>query len=216
MVSIPVRIILPTASVMAIILSADAVFQEHFVGDVFLVRAVQSATLGPWAATMQGATFIGQNFVLIGLALALFLWLLKSNRRAEASVVLGAVLSLGINPVLKLVVDRPRPADDLVVVWSDFGGLGFPSGHAFSAIVLFGLLYYLAPAIVSRKMPVALIRVSSLLLIVLVGLSRVYLGAHWPSDVLGGFLYGAITLILLVGIHRSLSGTNQVRSEVRL
>lgn len=215
MVRVPAPIILPIALVMAIVLSAGAVVQEYFVGDVFLVRAVQSATLGPWTATMKVATSIGQNFVLIALALALFLWLLQTRRRAEASVVLGAVLSLGINPVLKLVVDRPRPADDLVVVWSDFGGLGFPSGHAFSAVVLFGLLYYLAPRFNLHRKLATLVRVLSLLLIVLVGLSRVYLGAHWPSDVLGGFLYGSITLILLVGIHRSLSG-NEVRSGVGL
>ena len=215
MVRVPAPIILPIALVMAIVLSAGAVVQEYFVGDVFLVRAVQGATLGPWTTTMKAATFIGQNFVLIALALALFLWLLQTKRRAEASVVLGAVLSLGINPVLKLVVDRPRPTDDLVVVWSDFGGLGFPSGHAFSAVVLFGLLYYLAPRFISHRKLATLVRVSSLLLIVLVGLSRVYLGAHWPSDVLGGFLYGSITLMLLIGIHRSLS-SNEARSGVRL
>ena len=197
-------------------LSIGAVFQDRFVADLWLTRTFQEVTATPWGHTMEGATIIGQNAVLIAIAVSVLLWLLWSRQRAEATVLLAALLSLGVNPLLKIVVNRPRPSDELVTVWRDFGGLGFPSGHAFSAIVLFGLLYYLAPRAVPWEGPAALIRASSLTLILLIGVSRVYLGAHWPSDVLGGFLYGIIVLALLIGFHEWISGTQGRRSEARV
>ena len=139
---------------------------------------------------------------MIVMALTFFGWFLWRGQKAEYIVFGGALLSLAVNPVLKLLVDRPRPTEDLVIIWRDSAGLGFPSGHAYTAMVLFGLLYYLAPIIVRWKRAVLLLRLSSLMLILLIGISRVYLGAHWPSDVLGGFLVGGIILTLLIHLHR--------------
>ena len=197
---------LTIAFLMATVMSAGAAMQDHFVGDLWLAQLTQNATAAQWREPMEAVSIIGRNFILIALALSLFAWFVWKNQRPEAPVVLGALLSLAINPMLKLAMDRPRPTDDLVAVWHDFGGLSFPSGHAFSALVLFGLLYYLTPFLVTRKPWANLVRVSSLLMILLIGISRVYLGAHWPSDVLGGFLFGLITLTFLVGFHRWLSG----------
>ena len=70
-------------------------------------------------------------------------------------------------------------------------------------MILFGLVYYLAPIMVPWKRAVRLLRLSSFMLILLIGISRVYLGAHWPSDVLGGFLVGGIMLTLLIHLHPS-------------
>ena len=203
---------------MVAILSTGAAIQDYFVGDLFLAKTIQSVTLGfgYWEQTMEVVTFIGQNSVLIATALSLSAWFLWKKRRPEALVVLAALAGLAINPLLKLVVNRPRPPDDLVVVWRDFDGLGFPSGHAFGATVVFGLLYYLAPYVVPGKAGINLIRLSSLLLILLIGVSRVFLGAHWPSDVLGGFLYGSIILTFLISLHGRLSVTYGRSTEARL
>ena len=117
----------------------------------------------------------------------------------------GALLSMAVNPMLKFLVDRPRPTEDLVMIWRDPAGMGFPSGHASTAMILFGLIYYLAPIIVPWKWAVPLLRLSSFMPILLIGISRVYLGAHWPSDVLGGFLVGGVILTLLIHLHRQYS-----------
>ena len=184
--------------VMAIILTAGALVQDYFVGDLVVSRAVQSVTLSPWDEIMEYATFMGKSFILIAIALATASWAMWRKQRTEALFVMGALASTAVNPVLKVLVNRPRPTDDLVWVWRDFGGLGFPSGHAFSAIVLFGMLFYLAPYLINWKSGVVLIRVLTLALIFLIGVSRVYLGAHWASDVLGGYAYGFMTLTLLI------------------
>ena len=167
--------ILTIVFLIAAILSAGAVIQDYFIGDPWLSRTIQETTAAPWEETMEGVSFIGQNYILIPMELLLFAWFLWKNHRAETLVVLAALMSLAVNPVLKSAVNRPRPPDDLVEVWRDFSGMGFPSGHAFSAVVLFGLLYYLAPILVPWKAAAYLIRASLILLILLIGISRVYL-----------------------------------------
>ena len=190
------------ASLTVVLLSVAAAIQDYFFGDLFLARAIQEIRVAPWDETMEAATTIGRGLPMVVMALAFFGWFLWRGQKAEYMVLGGALLSLAVNPVLKFVVDRPRPTEDLVMIWRDPDGMGFPSGHASTAMILFGLIYYLAPIIVPWKMAVPLVRLSSFMLILLIGISRVYLGAHWPSDVLGGFLVGGIMLTLLIHFHR--------------
>ena len=188
------------------LLTAGAAIHDSFVGDLYLAGALQKVTAAPWEWTMETVTFIGRAPLLIAFALPMVAWFLWKRKRAEALTLSMGLLSFAVTPGLKVLVDRPRPSDDLVTVWGNYGGLGFPSGHAFDAMVLFGLLFYLAPLLVSFKPAVHMVRVSSLSLILLIGISRVYLGAHWPSDVLGGFMYGAIALVFLTHLHHLLMG----------
>ena len=189
------------ATLFAIILSTAAAVQDYFIGDLFLARALQEIRVTQWEEVMEIASVIGRALPMVVLALGFFGWFLWKRQKAEYMVMGGALLSFAVNPILKLVIDRPRPTVDLVIVWNDSAGLGFPSGHAYTAMILFGVLYYLAPMITSGKRVITLMRFSFLTLIILIGISRVYLGAHWPSDVLGGFLVGGIMLTLLIHLH---------------
>ncbi|MFJ9541169.1 phosphatase PAP2 family protein [Streptomyces sp. NPDC101225] len=113
-----------------------------------------------------------------------------------ATVVLGAVLQQG----LKAAVDRPRP------VWRDpvdsAHYASFPSGHAMTATLVCGLLLWLlhrsgpGRALWRTATAVALVSVAG------VGFTRVWLGVHWTSDVLGGWLLGATVAALAVAVHR--------------
>ena len=182
-------------------LSVWAAVRDYFIGDLFLARAIQKVSATPWEETMEVVSFIGATFPMLAIALALFAWFLWKRRQAECYAVFAVLLGFGVSPILKALVDRPRPTADLVSVWRYFDGLGFPSGHALNAVLLFGLLFYLAPLLVPWRGAVSIIRTLLVALIGLMGVSRVYLGAHWPSDVLGGFLYGAIVLAALVSFH---------------
>jgi undecaprenyl-diphosphatase len=193
------------ASLMAVLLSVAAAIQDYFIGDLFIAREIQSIRVAPWEETMEVVSAIGEELPMAVTTSIFFGWFLWKRQKAEYMVLGAALLSLAVNPVLKLLVDRPRPTEDLVIIWRDAEGVGFPSGHAFTAIILFGLLYYLAPTVVPWRRAVTLLRISSIMLIVLIGISRVYLGAHWPSDVLGGFLVGGIMLTLLIHLHRRYS-----------
>jgi undecaprenyl-diphosphatase len=190
---------------MTILLSVGAAVQDYFVGDIFLARAIQEIEIAPFRETMEFTSLIGRGLVMAAIALACFTWFLWKRQKAEYLVFGAGLLSFGLNLLLKELVARPRPTEDLVVVWQSHSGLSFPSGHAFTAVVLFGLLYYLAPVLFPWRRAITLERISCLSLITLIGLSRVYLGVHWPSDILGGFLVGGIVLALLIHLHRLLS-----------
>jgi undecaprenyl-diphosphatase len=208
------RVRLLAAIFVAILLSTAAAIQDYFFGDLFLARAIQNIRFAPWEELMETASEIGRWLPMTISAAAAFGWFIWKKRRAEYIVLGAALLSLTVNPMLKFLVDRPRPTEDLVVIWGDPAGMGFPSGHAYTAMIMFGLLYYLTPIVIPWRKLVHLIQYSSLTLIILIGISRVYLGAHWPSDVLGGFLVGGIILTLLIHLHQQYSPqleTSQVR-----
>jgi undecaprenyl-diphosphatase len=114
---------------------------------------------------------------------------------------LGAFLSQ-LNGAVKLAVDRPRPSPELVDVREVATGLSFPSGHAMTAVLLYGFLFYAAgQALPDRRLryPAQALCVT---IAVLTGLQRVETGVHWPSDVLGGALFAGLMLALLIWSHR--------------
>jgi undecaprenyl-diphosphatase len=111
--------------------------------------------------------------------------------------------------VVKWLVARPRPTTDLVDVYRQVTGASFPSGHVVHYVVFFGVVGYLAwQAWRSTRVgsPTRAVAFCLLLicggLILLIGPSRVYLGAHWPTDVVGGYLLGSAWLAILVAAYR--------------
>lgn len=197
--------LLVVALILVIVLSFAAAIQDYFLGDLYLARAIQEIKITLWQDAMEFVSLVGKVRPMLVMTFALFCWFLLKRQKAEYMVMGGALLSLTVNPMLKLLVHRPRPSGDLVAIWTDTSGMGFPSGHAATATILFGLLYYLAPALAPWKTATLIVRFFSLMMIGLIGVSRVYLGAHWPSDVLGGFLVGGIILSLLIHLHRQYS-----------
>ena len=106
---------------------------------------------------------------------------------------LAGFLGVGIDVVIKLMVNRPRPPVPDVGV-----ALGaFPSGHAIHAVVLFGLLVPVVYVLFRSEVLAWAVAGIGVVGILAVGMSRVYLGAHWPSDILASYLIGA-TLLLAI------------------
>jgi membrane-associated phospholipid phosphatase len=103
---------------------------------------------------------------------------------------------------IKLLVERPRPTSDLVRVLGHVGETSFPSGHVTSYIVFYGLLFYFVYVRARRGWPRTVLLLVFATIVGLVGPSRIYLGHHWVSDVLGGYALGAAYLLLLLEIHR--------------
>lgn len=125
-------------------------------------------------------------------------WLAGQPR--EAKFVFATVLSLPVIAGAKLIMNRQRPTDDLVRVVLEASFQSFPSGHVTFYTVFFGFLTYLM--YIMRRWPTWLrltIGVFSLVLVFSVPFSRVYLGVHWGTDVIAGFLLG---LLLLIGLLR--------------
>jgi undecaprenyl-diphosphatase len=148
-----------------------------------------SATEFPYAKviTQLGSPNLA---LLIGIAGVLILWRRCRASAATLAALVGAAFTVDI--LLKLIVDRTRPPIPAV----DTGLGSFPSGHVIHAVVIFGLVPLLAWALTNRRV---YLRVGFLLFAVVVGsvaISRVRLGAHWPSDVITSLLIGMSILLV--------------------
>lgn len=183
------------------ILSFGAATQNFFAGDLYVTRSFQSQPYPFWSWLMETTSLIGSAPTLLALAAAVGTWFHFKGQTPECLLVVAGVLSTAPGFVLKLIVGRERPSDELVVVWRDLNTLSFPSGHAFTSIIAFGLLCYLAPMLTSNRQMVLALRGGSVAMIALIGMSRVYLGVHWASDVVGGFIFGGLTLGVLIAAH---------------
>jgi undecaprenyl-diphosphatase len=133
--------------------------------------------------------------------------LLRFRLKVEAACLLISLGSIWLlTNTIKFAVGRARPTPDLVEVHAHSTTLSFPSGHVTSYMALYGFLFYLVYTLMSRS------PLRSALLIVLgaltglVGLSRVYLGAHWASDVFGGYCLGFFWLALTIYFYRRRKG----------
>lgn len=145
----------------------------------------------------SGITYLGNALIVIAIAGLVTLWLLFYKR--DLSYVLGLATTIigatGSAYVLKAIIARPRPTDLVPsVIETSFS---FPSGHATAAMALYGFSAYMLCKLYPEK--TKLVLVLMVILILLTGFSRLYLGVHFPSDVLAGYILGGIWL--LVGIQ---------------
>jgi len=177
--------------------------------DVTITRAFQE-NQSPWLRyTMIAASFIGNvsalSLGLIVLAAVLF-WIVDLRLEAIMVVVVSATSAL-LNWLIKLVVARPRPSASLVEIIQATSGQSFPSGHVMSYVAFWGLLFSLGVILFRGKhwWRTALLIISALF-VVLVGPSRIYLGDHWATDVLGAYLIGGLLLSLSLWIYLNLRG----------
>ena len=141
------------------------------------------------ARAARDVTALGSTIVLGIVLFAVVGYMFIARKRAEAWLMLGAVLGgVALNNILKFSFARPRP--DLVAPAARVFTPSFPSGHAtMSAITYLTLGALLAHTHASRPMRIYFMSLAALLT-VLVGLSRVYLGVHYPTDVLAGWCIG--------------------------
>lgn len=171
--------------------------------DVQITRAVQSIRSPAFAALMQVISWPGfapQTFILPAAAGILIYAL---GWHWEGIAALGAALLSGaLNETIKLLIHRPRPTADLVQVFAALDSYSFPSGHVMFYATFFGFLWFLSFTLLKRSWRRTLLLVLLAIPILLVGLSRIYLGQHWFSDVLGAYLLGSLTLTLVILLYR--------------
>lgn len=161
-------------------------------------------------AFMKSITFIGNfEFMVFPFFIVLIYFLfIKPHRWFSIKIPVVAVGSITTNLILKRIFDRPRPELDHLV---EASGLSFPSGHAMFSFSFFGLLIYITWFFIKNRYIKYTLSSILLLLIILIGISRVYVGVHFPSDVLAGFSAGLfwllISLLVITAIERRIQRT---------
>jgi undecaprenyl-diphosphatase len=164
--------------------------------DTPIREAVHARSSPPLTAMMRGVSLIGSEVVLVPLGVIL-VWRLVAAKRRRAAVVFG-VAALGaeaLDQIMKLLFDRPRP--------EPFFGLAspithsFPSGHAMVSCCFFGVLAVILAAREPSRARRISIFAAAAILVALMGFSRVYLGFHYPTDVLAGYAAAVVWLAVV-------------------
>jgi undecaprenyl-diphosphatase len=190
---------------LVLTVSVSLVGRPYFSADLAVTRAVQSIYWPGIEPMMLAICKAGDNILLSGaLVLAACLVVLALRAWRVASVLLGVVL---VSQVLKIgvkdLIERPRPAPETVRVLDDAQEIySFPSGHTVHYTVFFGFLWFATFSFVkARSLRWSLITLWTGLILG-VGLARIYLGAHWVTDVVGGYLLGGAVLAAGIAFYR--------------
>ena len=169
--------------------------------DVRIRDQVHDAASPPLTAAMRAASFIGEPYVVWPIAGILFLLFRRAGDVRRGAVLLIAMAGeVALEQSLKYGFQRPRP--QAFLDYPEPHSYSFPSGHAFTSMVFLGTLTILLTPMLRSTWSRLGIWVGALALVAAIGFSRVYLGVHYPTDVIGGWLAGAAwTLAVAAGNH---------------
>ncbi len=153
-----------------------------------------SDTVTPFAKVI---TYLSSPYWLVFFSAVLALFFLKKNKKISAYIIVNLGLVAVLNFILKHIMQRPRPEGYRLVAEK---GYSFPSGHSMIGIAFYGFLIYLIHKNIKNKALKIILTVILAIIILSIGISRIYLGVHYTSDVLAGFLTGLAFLILFVHV----------------
>jgi undecaprenyl-diphosphatase len=182
-----------------VIINKTLLFDEIFTA--FFLKVFPEQTQSVFKIITFFASKIGIG--LVGISLILWLWLKKKNYPGIVLVLVTVALGNELNDIMKNTIKRPRPELKHLVEVSSFS---FPSAHAMVGMILYIVVgYFIVKELktASAKWIVGLILG---LLVFLIGVSRIVLHVHFPSDVFGGFAWGYIWVYLMINIHERYIG----------
>jgi membrane-associated phospholipid phosphatase len=173
-----------------------------FAIDLQVTKAIQLINFPFFNFVMVWVSWPGfgpQNIIIAGLVI-LFIWMIGLHWEAVMALA-AAVFSTAINLLVKDLIQRPRPTATQVTVIDLLNSYSFPSGHVMFYLGFFGFMGFLVFTLLkpSLKRSLALFLVS--FLIILIGVSRISLGEHWASDVLGAYLLGSLALVAIIQFY---------------
>jgi membrane-associated phospholipid phosphatase len=215
----PLSAYVVVASIVFAVVAVLAHLSRLFFFDLPATQLLQSHRSGFLDIVMRDASWPGyapQFMVMFGLVLAGFLIL---KLRLEALVMTVALLGVGaMGFALKPLVGRTRPPDSMVWVNDHLtqDPFTFTAGHAHTYVVVYGWIIFLALTRLPKGSVMRwLLVVASLAIMLMTGVSRVYLGDHWASDVLGGYLLGSIWLGLEILAYLYIQSRQRGRQRTR-
>ena len=171
--------------------------------DIQITRTIQLINFPLFSVIMNLISWPGFSPQAFIIPVLIVLVIYTFGLHWEALIALAAALLPGVvNVLVKEFIRRPRPTTDLVDVFRILDSYSFPSGHVMFYVGFFGFLWFLIFTLLRDSLPRMLLLGLLGGLILLVGISRIYLGQHWASDVLGAYLLGGITLAAILQLYR--------------
>ena len=182
--------------ILFLALAEDVFNNEIMNGDVIGYKIISTYLIrDSLTPIFKIITWFGSATCLILLTIILFTTI--KNKKVGLLISTNLIIITILNQALKIIVQRPRPTEYRII---NEAGYSFPSGHSMVSMAFYGFLIYLIYKNIKNKyLKISLIVILSLL-IVMIGISRIYLGVHYTSDVLGGYLLGIVYLLLFTYI----------------
>ena len=173
-------------------LAEDVFHKEIMKGDIIGYKIISTFLISDFTTPIAKfiTNFGGAIFLII---LTITLFVLIKNKKIGLSIILNLIVITGLNQILKYILQRPRPTEYRLI---EETGFSFPSGHSMVSMAFYGYLIYLIYKYVKNKYLKWISIVLLSILICSIGISRIYLGVHYTSDVLGGFLISLSYLIV--------------------
>ena len=186
--------------IIVLMMLEDIFENEQLALDMFVYRLViLNLRTEPLTTFMEIITNLSSAYVLI--AITIGIWIFVKNKKVGWCVASNLVITVLLNQLLKYIIQRPRPDGYRLITES---GYSFPSGHSMVSMAFYGLIIYLIWKMVKNK-KIKYISCGILaILIPMIGFSRIYLGVHYASDVIGGFAISIVYLLLYTNITRSI------------
>jgi len=174
-----------------------------FAVDLQLTRSIQLFNFPSFAFLMDMLSWPGYGPQVVFITGVIVVVIYGFGLHWEAVTALAAALfTTLVNVVVKDLVQRPRPAGNMVDVMGVLNSYSFPSGHVMFYIGFFGFIAFLTFSLFKPSWQRSLLLVLLGILIALIGISRIYLGQHWASDVLGAYLLGSLALVVNTQFYR--------------
>ena len=174
---------------------AEDVFNKEIMnGDIIGYKLVSTFLISDFATPIAKfiTNFGGAIFLIIA---TIILFILIKNKKIGFSIISNLVIVTILNQLLKNILQRPRPNEFRII---EETGYSFPSGHSMVSMAFYGYLIYLIYRYVKNKYVKWTLIVLLSILICTIGISRIYLGVHYTSDVLGGFLISVSYLVIYI------------------
>ena len=173
-------------------LAEDVFNKEIMNGDIIGYEMVSTFLISDFATPIaKFVTNFGGAIFLISLTIILLIFI--KNKKIGVSILSNLVLVTILNQLLKGILQRPRPTEFRII---EETGYSFPSGHSMVSMAFYGYLIYLIYKFVKNKYIKWSLIILLSILICTIGVSRIYLGVHYTSDVLGGFLISISYLVI--------------------
>lgn len=197
------KIIVVGLLILFLIFFSIFLLDSNLVFDEYIYKIIRSCSNAFFDKYFVFITKMANTITILGVVL---IFLILSRNIYGVTLTISMTLSSVSNVILKNVVRRARP-DHLRLI--EQGGYSFPSGHSMISICVYGYILYLVVTCIKNKLLKLILSMFLVLLILSIGISRIYVGVHYPTDVICGYLLALMEIIFLINFSNRGKNKNE-------
>lgn len=172
--------------------------------DEIVMKSIHKNITPMKTTVMKGITFFGSTYFFLLAGFLILLFSIKYNHKENIfPLILSTLCCFVLNTIIKHIVTRTRPINYFLIKQD---GYSFPSGHSMVSMSFYTTMTYLLTKNITNKSNKILLWIANFMIIGIIGYSRIYLGVHWLSDVLAGFIMGLLVYLLTIYIYKKRQG----------